>query len=276
MIDAHHHFWRYNDEEFSWITPDMAVLRRNFGPVDLQREMAAAGVVGAISVQARTCLEETDYLLQAAAEHDFILGVVGWVDLKSPTVAADLDRYAAHSKFKGVREICQGAPDEQFFTNPSFNAGIRTLTEHGLPYDLLIFAHQLPAATTFVDQHPNQQFILDHCGKPEIRGSQPPDEWRRQLKELALRPNVACKLSGLVTELRAPAADWNLELLQPYLETTLDAFGPYRLMIGSDWPVLKLQSSYGDWLGMLNDWLTDHPPATRNAILSGTAARLYL
>ncbi len=253
----------------------MVVLSRDFEPADLQREMTAAGVEGAISVQARTCLEETHYLLQAAAGNDFILGVVGWVDLKSPAVDADLDRYANHPKFKGVREICQGAPDHRFFTDPAFNAGIRALTKRGLVYDLLIFANQLPAAAAFVDLHPHQKFVLDHCAKPAIRGSEPSEDWRHQLSELAQRPNVACKISGLVTELCHPASNWNLELLRPYFETVLDAFGPDRVMVGSDWPVLNVRASYGGWVGVLHEWLAEYPRAVSHAIASETARRLY-
>ncbi len=253
----------------------MAVLRRDFGPADLLREMHAAGVSGAISVQARTSLQETDFLLKAAEAHNFILGVVGWIDLKSPTVGADLDRYTRHVKFKGVREICQGACDEQFFTNGSFHNGVRELTQRGLTYDLLIFANQLPAATAFVDQHPDQQFVLDHCAKPPICGPQPPAEWLRQLTELARRPHVACKLSGFVTELCDPVSDWDVDLMRPYFETVLDIFGSNRLMIGSDWPVLNLRTSFGVWMGVLSDWLADYPESVRNAVTTETAARLY-
>jgi L-fuconolactonase len=275
VIDAHHHFWKFDEEEFSWITPEMAPLRRDFGPADLQRELADSGVAGAISVQARTSAEETEFLLKNGEAFDFILGVVGWVDLKSPEVSGDLDRLSQRAKFKGVREICQGTPDEQFFTNRSFNEGVRQLADRGLAYDLLIYARQLPAATAFVDQHPNQQFILDHCAKPEISGPQPKAEWKRQLAEIARRPHVACKISGLVTELRDPVSEWNLKLLRPYFEAVLDAFGPDRMMVGSDWPVINLRAPYGAWISVLEEWLSEFPDAVSHAIAVGTAARLY-
>lgn len=275
VIDAHHHFWDFNAAEFSWITPEMAPLRRDFGPLELQRELSDANVTGAISVQARTSLQETEFLLKSAASNDFIVGVVGWVDLKSPAVGIDLDRFAQQAKFKGVREICQGAPDEQFFSSSAFNDGIRQLTHRGLTYDLLISAHQLPAATAFVDQHPHQQFVLDHCGKPEIHGSQPPAEWARQLTELSARPHVACKLSGLATELRDPRLELNLTLLRPYFETALEAFGPDRLMLGSDWPVLNLRTSYAAWISVMRDWLAEHPAHVSEAVAMRTAAKFY-
>ncbi|BBO33353.1 amidohydrolase family protein [Lacipirellula parvula] len=275
MIDAHHHFWKFEEAEFSWITPEMASLRRDFGPTDLQRELVAAGVTGAVSVQSRTSLQETEFLLKAAGANDFIVGVVGWVDLKSPDAEDALDRFKQDARFKGVREICQGAPDEQFFTSNIFNEGVRQLTSRRLAYDLLIYAHQLPAATAFVDRHPNQQFILDHCAKPEISGPQPAAEWRRELTELARRPHVACKLSGLATEVRDPAGNLDLALLRQYFEAALDAFGPDRLMLGSDWPVLNCRTSYGAWFDLLREWLANYSDEVRDAVGAGTATRLY-
>lgn len=275
MIDAHHHLWVFDEADFSWITHEMGSLRRDFTPVELQRELIGAGVTGAISVQARTSLEETEFLLEAAASTDFIRGVVGWIDLTSPAVGADLERFAEHAKFKGVREICQGAPDEQFFTNGSFNEGIRQLTNRRLTYDLLIYAHQLPGAAAFVDQHPHQQFVLDHCGKPEIRGSQPSTAWRQQLTELARRPHVACKLSGLATEVLDRTLEVNLKLMRPYFETALEAFGPDRLMLGSDWPVLNLRTSYATWMGIIRDWLAEYPSEVEAAVTNETAIKIY-
>ena len=253
----------------------MAPLRRHFGPQELKLEMDAAGVTGAVSVQARSSLEETEWLLAIAAEHDFILGVVGWIDLASPGVGGDLDRYACRRKFKGVREVCQGAPDEQFFANRSFNDGIRALTERSLTYDLLIYSNQLATATTFVDRHPNQQFVVDHCAKPEIAGGDVSARWRRDISELARRPQVACKLSGLVTEIRDEQATFDAAVVRPYLDAALEAFGPERLMIGSDWPVLALRSTYGAWMSEASRWLTGYSESISRVIRSETARRVY-
>lgn len=274
MIDAHHHFWRYNEQEFGWITPEQAVLRADFLPEQLKAECDAVGVDGVVSVQARTTVAETNALLDFTAKHDFIAGVVGWVDLRSPNVSSVLDRYCEHARFVGVREICQGAADEEYFDHPAFNRGVQELTHRDLTYDILIFADQLQSATRFVDRHPTQRFVVDHCAKPPIRRGQFAKTWAKDLAELALRENVYCKFSGLTTEVRDDSS-WDVELLHPYFETVMTAFGPQRMMFGSDWPVSIQSTSYEAWIvacKMLMATLTD---AEQSAAMEETVRGFY-
>lgn len=274
MIDAHHHFWRYNEQEYGWITPAQAVLQADFLPAQFEAECKAVGVDSVISVQARTILEETDALLEFAAEHDFIAGVVGWVDLRSPDVSSMLDRYCEHPRFVGVREICQGAADEEYFDHPAFNRGIEALTRRGLAFDILIFADQLPSAIRFVDLHPVQRFVIDHCAKPPIRRGQFAQDWANELAELARRENVYCKFSGLTTEVR-DGAPWSTELLRPYFEAVLAAFGPRRAMFGSDWPVSIQATSYAAWISACRMLVKPLSAHEQFAVLEDSARRFY-
>ena len=211
-IDSHHHFWKYNPVEYDWISDEMKVIRRDFLPSDLRRESNLAGVDGVISVQARQTVEETKWLLKLAAANDFIKGVVGWLPLVSKTLTQDLEQFAAHQKLKGLRHVLQGEPDESYLLNPDFNAGIRAIKPFNLVYDLLFFERQLPAAIQFVDRHPSQLFVLDHIAKPRIKdGLQEP--WNKNIRELARRENVYCKISGMVTE--ADWSAWTEAQLQP-------------------------------------------------------------
>lgn len=270
-IDAHQHFWRYTPEEYDWISDDMGAIRRNFYPADLAPLLAAARVDGTVAVQARQLLEETMQLLEHTQRHPFIRGVVGWVPLTDPKIARLLDELRGEKKLKGVRHVLQGEPDA-FMADPAFNAGLRAVTERGLSYDLLVRAPQLPAAIALVDRHPSLPFVLDHIAKPVISGA-PPAEWRRDLAELARRPNVCCKFSGLVTEV--PGRSWTPELLWPYFDVVLALFGPDRLMFGSDWPVCLVATEYTRWDRFIESCVTGLAPAERKGILGDTAARFY-
>jgi L-fuconolactonase len=272
MIDAHHHLWRYNAEEFGWVTHDMAVLRQDFLPKHLEQAVAGTGITGAVVVQAKQSAAETEWLLALAAQNQLIQGVVGWVSLKDPFVGAVLDRLAGDPHFRGVREILQGAPNTQFFACPDFHRGIRELTLRGIPYDLLIFHHQLDSAMRFVDEHPNQRFILDHIAKPEIRKGFA-DQWAKEIRELAKRQNVFCKFSGVVTEVRKPA--WDVEIIRPYFETVLEAFDSSRLMFGSDWPVCLVRTVYARWVSAMQELAAALSISEREAIFSGTARIAY-
>ncbi len=220
-IDSHHHFWRYEPQEYSWISDEMSVIRRDFLPLDLQETIALCGVEGVVSVQARQTLDETRWLLDVAAKHDFIKGVVGWVPLCDDNVRETLEEFAAHPKFKGVRHVLQGEAPE-FMERADFNDGISVLREFDLVYDLLIFEKHLPKAIEFVDRHPKQKFMLNHIAKPRIAAGEI-DVWRANLRELSRRENVSCKLSGMVTE--ADFKTWTPEQLRPYAETVLEVFG---------------------------------------------------
>jgi L-fuconolactonase len=270
-IDSHHHFWRYSVEEYGWIDDAMKVIRRDFLPDDLRAEIRGAGVDGVISVQARQTLDETRWLLSMAEQNDFIKGVVGWVPLQFPETGTLLEQFSSHWKLRAVRHVCQGEPDG-FMLGKSFNAGIARLKEFGLVYDILIFERQLREAAKFVDQHPEQVFVLDHIAKPRIKANEL-DPWRENIRELARRPNVYCKISGLVTE-----ADYNLwspAQLAPYVEHVLEVFGPKRLMLGSDWPVIRVACDYAKWIGLVRGWIAKLSPAEQARILGGTAVEAY-
>lgn len=270
-IDAHQHFWRYSPEEYGWIDEPMRAIRRDFLPPNLAPLLAAQRLDGTVAVQARQTLAETAWLLELAGAHPFIKGVVGWVPLADPAVGALLDALRANPLFKGARHVAQGQP-AGFFDAPAFNAGVRELTARGLAYDILIFADQLEEAVRFVDRHPQQAFVLDHIAKPVV-SSPPPAAWVRALRDLARRPNVACKFSGVVTEV--PGWAWTPDLLRPYFETVLAAFGPDRLMFGSDWPVCLVAAEYARWFAFVESCTAALSAAERERILGGTAAAVY-
>jgi L-fuconolactonase len=267
-VDAHHHLWRYSAEEYGWIDDSMAGLRRDFLPDDLEAEMGAAGRGAAVAVQARQTLEETEWLLGLAAESRLIRGVVGWAPIAAaefPEMAAEL---AGNPLLKGLRHVVQGEA-AGFLDGPEFNRGIASLLPTGLVYDVLIVARQ---ATRFVDRHPQQSFVLDHLGKPAI-AQDGFAAWEADLRELARRPQVACKISGMVTE--ADWASWTPDGLKPYFDAALEAFGAERLLFGSDWPVLTVACSYAGWVETVDRWLAPLSCGERTAIEGGNALRIY-
>ena len=271
-IDSHHHFWRYDPVQYDWIDESMRVLRRDFLPEHLRAALAEAKVDGVVSVQARQSMEETRWLLSLAREHDFIRGVVGWVPLVSDRVRDDLERFAPHPKLKAVRHVLQDEPDDRYALRDDFNRGVALLKDFGLVYDVLIYERQLPPATEFVDRHPGQRFVLDHIAKPRVReGVLSP--WRENLRALAKRENVYCKLSGVATE--ADWANWTPEDLRPYVEVALDAFGPRRLMFGSDWPVCLVACGYGQWHRLVTEFISRLPPDEQRRVMGETAADAY-
>jgi L-fuconolactonase len=271
-IDAHHHFWKYDPGEFGWINDQMKMIRRDFLPADLQRATNAARIDGVVSVQARQTLEETKWLLQMAAENEFIRGVVGWLPLVSKQVTDELEFLGSNPKLKGVRQVLQGEPDERYLRNHDFNAGVRGLKQFDLIYDLLIFEHQLPATIEFVDRHPAQPFVLDHLAKPRIKDGHF-EPWNKNIRELARRENVSCKLSGMVTE--ADWSTWTEEQLKPYFETVLESLGSNRLMFGSDWPVCLVAGSYQRWTETCESLAAKLSASERGQLFGGTAARIY-
>jgi L-fucono-1,5-lactonase len=271
-IDAHHHFWKYNPAEFGWIDDSMKMIRRDFLPEHLRQEIAATGIDGVISVQARQTIDETQQLLEFAAQNDFIKGVVGWVELISPNVQKDLARFAANKKLKAVRHVVQGEPDNNFILRADFNRGISVLREFDLRYDILIFERHLPPTIKFVDRHPNQIFILDHIAKPKIKANEI-SPWRENLRELARRENVFCKISGMATE--ADFKNWTEAQLRVYFEVALEAFGARRLMFGSDWPVCLIACGYARWHSLVADWISKLSPDEQARIFGGTAIEAY-
>ena len=271
-IDSHHHFWKYNPVEYDWIGPEMALLQRDFLPEDLARTAAAAGIDGVVSVQARQTVEETAWLLELARDSQLIRGVVGWVPLISPDVEKDLERFAAEPKLKAVRHVLQGEADERYMLRDDFNAGIRTLRKFALVYDILIFERHLPQTIEFVDRHPEQVFVLDHIAKPRIKDALL-TPWDKNIRELARRENVYCKLSGVATE--ADWQGWTDEQLYPYFDTVFAAFEPGRVMFGSDWPVCLVATAYERWLETVRRYIARYSADEQDAILGGTASKVY-
>ncbi len=271
-LDSHQHFWRYRATEFDWIDDRMAVLRRDFLPVDLEPLRAAAGIDGTIAVQARQSLAETQWLLDLSSRHSWIRGVVGWVDLASRWCGHQLDTFAKDPRLCGVRHVLQAEPAD-FTLRPGFLHGIAQLTSRRLAYDVLVKAPQLPAAIALCRRFPEQTFVLDHLGKPDARAGAAQEPWAAQLRELAKLPNVACKLSGLVTE--SDWQGWNAALLRPWFATALDAFGCDRVMFGSDWPVCLCASTYERWSATVDGLLAGTTSTERAAVFGRTAARVY-
>ena len=250
----------------------MTVLRHDHLPDDLSAAQADLGFYGSIVVQARQTLEENRWLLELADSNPRIMGVVGWVDLQSDDVDKQLAQFAGHPCFVGVRHVVQDEPDDDFMLRPEFVRGISNLEHFGLTYDILIFPKQLSAAIKLVKQLPKQPFVLDHIAKPLIKDSVL-EPWSEQIQILAEHSNVHCKISGMVTE--ADWQNWKPEDFHPYLEIVLDAFGPERLMIGSDWPVCCLAGDYSPVMQIAIDFMQTHAPEHMDAFLGGNALAFY-
>jgi L-fuconolactonase len=275
-IDSHQHFWSYSPAAYPWIGAGMEQLARDYLPQDLEAVSAAAGIGGTVAVQARQSHEETRWLLDLAERHPLIRGVVGWVDLRSRTVAEQLREFAGRKAFVGVRHVVQDEPDPRFLLGEEFVHGLRQLAPRNLTYDLLLHPSQLAAAVELVAQLPEQPFVLDHLAKPQIaRWTRPGDlaSWRRDIVALARYETVCCKLSGLVTE--AVWRQWHSDDFTPYLDIALDAFGPGRLMFGSDWPVCLLAADYGEVAGIVSMFSGTLSAGEQAAIWGGTAMRFY-
>jgi L-fuconolactonase len=270
-IDAHQHYWRFNPVRDAWITENMAPLRRDFLPADVASEMLASAIDGAVAVQADQSETETQFLLDLAATHPFVRGVVGWIDLRAPTLVDRLALWRGDRALKGFRHIAQAEPDD-FLDRYDVARGIRTVGEHGFSYDILIYPRQFDAAVRLVGRCPGVRFILDHCGKPAIARGEIA-EWRAGLERLAHFPNVYCKLSGLVTE--AKWTTWKPADLVPYLDVAAAAFEPSRLMFGSDWPVCLVASGYNSVVAIIEQWTERMNTAERARIFGGTAREAY-
>jgi L-fuconolactonase len=272
IIDSHHHYWHYNAVEYDWIDDAMANIRRDFLPSQLGLEIESAGVDGVVSVQARQTIAETEWLLQLANESPFMKGVVGWLPIIDKQFPAHLEKFAGNPKLKSIRHVVQGEPDNDFILRPDFNNGIRLLKDYGLAYDILILEKHLPQTIRFVDAHPNQLFVLDHIAKPLI-GQNLLSPWRENFMELSKRPNVYCKLSGMVNE--AGYKTWTPAQLKPYFDVVLEAFGSSRLLFGSDWPVCLVGVGYQQWFDVVKDAIKPLTPNEQKAILGDNALRVY-
>jgi L-fuconolactonase len=271
-IDAHQHFWKFDAVRDAWITDDMSVIRRDFLPADLAPILQRHGLDGCVAVQASQSEQETGFLLQLAAEHDFIRGVVGWVDLQAPDVAERLAHFRQFERLKGFRHVLQGEADRALMLRPAFQRGIAALGAAGFTYDVLIFPDQLGYAAALAAAHPQQPFVLDHLAKPYIKRGEI-EGWQRDLRALAAHDNVCCKVSGLVTE--ADWQGWQPADFRPYLDAAFEAFGPGRLLYGSDWPVVNVAGGYDRALALLEDYLGSFSADEQQQFWGDNAARFY-
>jgi len=270
-IDSHQHFWRYTAARDTWITDEMSILKRDFLPEELLPKLDAGGFAGSIAVQTSQSDAETSFLLDLADRNPAIRGVVGWVDLCAPDVPAHLEKYSRAAKLCGFRHIAQAEADD-FLLREDFSRGIAAPEQFDFTYDILIYERQLPAAIALVERHPQQRFVVDHLAKPAMRAKHMAF-WARGMRVLAANPNVYCKASGLVTE--ADWKSWRADEFTPYLDVVFEAFGPDRVMFGSDWPVCLLAATYAQVTQLIEDYVRVLPGADQEKVFGGNAMRFY-
>ncbi|HTQ59048.1 MAG TPA: amidohydrolase family protein [Candidatus Solibacter sp.] len=271
-IDSHQHFWKYDVARDAWITEAMSVLKRDFLPDELHHELELNGIDGSVVVQVDQSEAETHFLLRLAEQDVRIVGVVGWVDLCLLRIEERLQYFSQFKKLCGFRHIAQAEPDDRYLVRNDFLHGIGMLRELGFTYDILIFPKQLPAAIELASHFPEQRFVLDHLAKPEIKAGKR-EPWATQIRTLAQNKNVFCKVSGMVTE--ADWRRWNPDDFRPYLDVVFEAFGPERLMFGSDWPVCLLAASYGQVKQLVANYVNTLSLAASADIFGGNAIRFY-
>jgi Predicted metal-dependent hydrolase of the TIM-barrel fold len=271
-IDSHQHFWIYNEQDYDWMSEQHKAIQIDCLPEHLKPLLQQNGFNGSIAVQARQSHQETEWLLSLAEQYSEIKGVVGWLDLCSPDIEQQLDKYGKNPLLKGVRHVVHDEPDDRFLLREDFMNGIASLEKYGLTYDLLLFPKHLPYAAELAEKFPNQPFVLDHIAKPDIagKGFHP---WAQDLAQLAAHPNVYCKLSGIVTE--AVWGKWTEEDFTVYLDTVTSCFGIDRVMIGSDWPVCTLSGTYEQTMNIVKHYVEALPNEERSLVLGGNCAKFY-
>ena len=274
VIDAHQHYWQLSKPfDYEWLkAPQHKPICRDYLPEDLAPHLKAVGVDRTVFVQTQHNLDEHRWVLGLAEEHDFIAGVVGWVDLANERCEAQLLEFKDHPKFVGVRHVTQDEPDDNFIIREDVIRGLKVLERHGVPFDLLFYVKHLKHAATLAEQLPGLRMVIDHLAKPRIK-DQATDDWIDNFQAAAKHPNIFCKLSGMITE--ADWANWKPADLKPYVETALEAFGPRRCMFGSDWPVCELAGSYEQVYAALIEVLGPLSDAERAQIFGKTAAEFY-
>ena len=271
-IDSHQHFWKYNPAEHTWMTDAMQVLKQDFMPADLGPLLNQIGFDGCIAVQARQLIEETNWLLKLSDENDFIKGVVGWIDLRSPNISEVLSGYVNQKKLVGVRHVVHDEADDNFMLQPTFQNGIAALKEFNLTYDLLLFPKHIPVALQLVEKFPEQPFVLDHIAKPYIKSGDIKD-WEQDIRNMASAPNVYCKISGMVTE--ANWQHWKQDDFTPYLDVVVNAFGIDRIMFGSDWPVCLVAGGYAETINIVKAYFSTFTQSEQDKFFGGNAIQFY-
>jgi L-fuconolactonase len=272
QVDAHQHFWKFDPVRDSWITGDMAVIQKNFMPLDLQPILQQNRFDGCIAVQADQSEAQTDFLIDLAEEYNFIKGIVGWVDLQADNVKERLEHFSQFKIVKGFRHVLQGEAQRDLMLSPKFINGIASLQKHNFTYDMLIFPDQLNFSKKLVAQFPGQKFVVDHIAKPYIKKSKI-KEWKEDMQQLAKHENVWCKISGMVTE--ADWKEWKSEDLKPYIDVVVESFGVHRIMFGSDWPVCLVAASYPKVVDIVKDYFSSYSTNEQQKIFGGNAVEFY-
>ncbi len=271
-IDAHHHLWTLARGDYGWLTPALAPIHRDFSLSDLAPHLAAADIQGTILVQAAPTEAETMFLLDIAAKAQAVRGVVGWADFDAADGGARIDALAAHKLLVGLRPMVQDIPDDDWLLRPALAPLLAAMARNRLVFDALVLPRHLPRLLRLVDDHPDVQFVLDHCAKPRLATGEMAD-WHRDVALLAERPNIVCKLSGLATE---AAVGWQIADLRKTVDHVVACFGTHRLLWGSDWPVVNLAGGYEKWFAAAEALLAGLPADEKAAIFGGNAARIYL
>ncbi|MFI5187797.1 MAG: amidohydrolase family protein [Chitinophagales bacterium] len=271
-IDAHQHFWKFDPFRDDWITDEMAVIKKDFLPQNLWPLLQQNNLDGSVLVQSDQSEKENEFLLENAAEYDFIKGVVGWIDLQAKNVEERLTYYSSFKKIKGFRHVLQAERDRALMLKPSFKNGISKLKKFGFTYDILIFADQLKYIPEFVAAFPDQKFIIDHIAKPQIKYSKI-EEWEKDMIKVAKQENVYCKLSGMVTE--ANWKKWKIEDFNPYIDVVVEAFGIQRILYGSDWPVCLVAATYKKMLNIVQNYFSSFSKNEQELFFGGNAVRFY-
>lgn len=272
-IDAHQHFWELGRFDYDWLNAEpLEPIRRSFLPSDLKPLIDDVGIEATIFVQTQHNVTENNWVLEFAEQHEFIRGVVGWVDLASERCEDQLLEFKDRNKFVGIRHITHDEPDDDFIIRADVRRGLKILERHGMPFDLLFFAKHLKHAVTLARDCPNLPMVIDHLAKPEIKHHRM-DNWIDDFRAAADCPNIFCKLSGMITE--ADWQSWKPEHLRPYIETAIDCFGPERCMFGSDWPVCELAGSYRQVHDALTECIRSLSQDEQAAIMGGTAQKFY-
>jgi L-fuconolactonase len=271
VIDSHQHFWKFDPVRDSWITEDMSAIRRDFGPEDLKPLLVKNHIAGCVAVQADQSEAETEFLLRHAENNDFVMGVVGWVDLRSPNLKERLEYFKEFRKLRGFRHVVQGEP-QGFLLDQKFIDGVNQLRRFDFTYDLLIYHYQLEDALQFVSQVPDVKIVVDHIAKPSIRTKEK-THWELNMAALASHKNIYCKVSGMVTE--ADWKNWKTTDFFPYLDEVFEAFGTDRIMYGSDWPVCLVAASYDQQLDIIDSYLSKFSPHEKLLVMGENARRFY-
>jgi L-fuconolactonase len=273
-IDAHQHFWRLARGDYGWLTPALTPIHRDFLPADLAPILARHGIARTILVQAAPTVAETAFLLALARDTPFVAGVVGWVDFAARDAPDVIARLAADPLLVGLRPMVQDIADDDWLADRALAPAFDAMVAHGLVFDALVLPRHLPRLARVVERHPSLAVVVDHAAKPPIRdGARGLEPWRGALATLARAPQVACKLSGLVTE---AAPGWDVDALRPFVAQVLEAFSPSRVLWGSDWPVVELAGGYDRWRAATATLVAGLAAPDRAALLGGNAARTYL